>query len=657
MDALGEIGFGDMARILMRRRSNAPLMRELRDRFTFKVREMGAIRTPDVFRAVVTQSGLAWTQHPGEFIIAAGHTFNLPLILDNQTGAALRLRAQYQGTTATSEFADVELAPRSAGGYFLRVVESEPGPRKGRLILNAGDHELAADIAFDVRPLVRLNVKLVDPDGRSAAARVYLTGSDGLAYAPAGSINRYTAMSAEPFFHAEDGFALDLPAGKTLIEATRGQEYSVVSQTVDLAPGSSPSVTVQLKRWVDMADKGWYSSDAHIHANYTSPHHQSINAHDVRLYAHAEDLNNANLMVANSSGAFVHDFQYFEGRPHALSDSRFILYWNEEMRNGGPYGHMSFFNLKQLVYPLFTGTRNTPFADDYPANFTQAEAARKQGGAVTYVHPAMAPNFENMGGVAARELPVDLALGEVDALDVVSNVDEYAAMELWYQLLNCGFRLAISAGTDSFTNVADHYTPGGGRVYVHSGNTLQYQDWVRAYKQGRSFASNGPVILLTVNGKEPGEELQFPEGSRPRVRVKASVLTQVPLDRVEVVVNGKPVISREAKDRTQIDIDEELTLDGSSWIAARATGPWHRLILNDTETFAHTSPVYVRSGSSRLVVAADAGFYEEWIEKLIAQVNSRGRFQNPDQRKEVIDLFRRAQEVYRQLQRQARAAD
>ena len=145
-----------------------------------------------------------------------------------------------------------------------------------------------------------------------------------------------------------------------------------------------------------------------------------------------------------------------------------------------------------------------------------------------------------MGGVSARELPVDLALGQVDALDVVSNVDELAAMELWYRLLNCGFRLAISAGTDSFTNVADHYTPGGGRVYVHSGNPLRYQEWVRAYKQGRSFASNGPVVTLTVDGKEPGEDLQFPEGSRPRVRIKASVMTQVPLDRVEVVVNASP---------------------------------------------------------------------------------------------------------------------
>ena len=262
-----------------------------------------------------------------------------------------------------------------------------------------------------------------------------------------------------------------------------------------------------------------------------------------------------------------------------------------------------------------------------------------------------------MGGVSARELPVDLALGEVDAMDVVSNVDELAAMEIWYRLLNCGFRLAISAGTDSFTNVADHYTPGGGRVYVHSGNPLQLDGWVRAYKQGRSFASNGPVVMLTVNGKEPGDDLQFPDGAKPRVRVKATVQTQIPLDKVEVVVNGKPVISRNAGDRTQIEIDEEVPLDGTSWIAARAIGPWHRLVLNDIQTFAHTSPVYVRTGSKRLVVPSDAAFYEEWCGKLIAQVKERGRFSKPEQRDEVIELFRRAQEIYRQLQREARPAD
>src|SRR5436305_10371823 len=60
LDVLGEVGFGDFARILMRRRSNSALMRELRDRFTFKTQALSSIRTPDVFRAVLTANGLEW---------------------------------------------------------------------------------------------------------------------------------------------------------------------------------------------------------------------------------------------------------------------------------------------------------------------------------------------------------------------------------------------------------------------------------------------------------------------------------------------------------------------------------------------------------------------------------------------------------------------
>ena len=267
-------------------------------------------------------------------------------------------------------------------------------------------------------------------------------------------------MAAEYFFHAQDSFEVDLPAGETTIEATRGQEYELTRQTVDLR--KPETVRIELKRWENMASKGWYSADAHIHANYTATDHQVINPKDIRLQTFAEDLNNANLMVANSGGAFIHDAQYFEGRPHALSARNFVMYWNEEMRNGGLYGHMSFFKLKALVEPLYTGFRNTPYWEDYPPNYAQAEATQKQGGAVTYVHPGMKPNYEELGGAGAHELPVDLALGQIDAMDVMSNNDEIACTELWYKLLNCGFRLGISAGTDSFTNVADHYTPGGG---------------------------------------------------------------------------------------------------------------------------------------------------------------------------------------------------
>jgi hypothetical protein len=63
-DAEGEVGFGDLARLLLRRRANAPALVELRDRFTFRVRDPQAIATPDTFRAEFANGALTWTAAP-----------------------------------------------------------------------------------------------------------------------------------------------------------------------------------------------------------------------------------------------------------------------------------------------------------------------------------------------------------------------------------------------------------------------------------------------------------------------------------------------------------------------------------------------------------------------------------------------------------------
>src|SRR5262249_17254531 len=148
-----------------------------------------------------------------------------------------------------------------------------------------------------------------------------------------------------------------------------------------------------------------------------------------------------------------------------------------------------------------------------------------------------------------------------------------------YRLLNCGFHLAISAGTDSFTNVADHYVPGGGRVYAHVEGPMTYDAWVQSYKAGHTFASNGPMLLMKVDGKQPGESLRYDKGPR-KLKVQVEMRSAVPVDAIELVINGKAQPYKST-----------VMLDRSSWIAARVAGPWHRMILNDAKVFAHTSPV------------------------------------------------------------------
>ena len=62
---------------------------------------------------------------------------------------------------------------------------------------------------------------------------------------------------------------------------------------------------------------------------------------------------------------------------------------------------------------------------------------------------------------------------------------------------------------------------------------------------------------------------------------------------------------------------------------------------------AHSSPVYVEIDSKKIWSAADARYFEDWIERLMQDVRTRGVFHEESRRQEVIELFRRAQQVYR----------
>ena len=89
--------------------------------------------------------------------------------------------------------------------------------------------------------------------------------------------------------------------------------FRVSADSVDLSGGARTDVQLALSRWENMAQRGWFSGDAHIHGNYTAPDHQIITPEDILLQMTAEDLNNANLMVANSWNDYVHDEKFFEG--------------------------------------------------------------------------------------------------------------------------------------------------------------------------------------------------------------------------------------------------------------------------------------------------------------------------------------------------------
>ena len=137
---------------------------------------------------------------------------------------------------------------------------------------------------------------------------------------------------------------------------------------------------------------------------------------------------------------------------------------------------------------------------------------------------------------------------------------------------------------------------------------------MRALREGKSFATNGPLLTLSFGGRDIGDELLL--DSARTVRVEARLMSIVPVDRFEIIVNGRVI---ESTDGDEIALD--LPLDRSSWIAARAVGPAHPLV-GDEYAFAHTSPVYVQIGGEPIAEAADKEFFARYVEELKLYVES-----------------------------------
>ncbi|MCB9385046.1 MAG: CehA/McbA family metallohydrolase [Bryobacterales bacterium] len=643
----------DFVRLLLRRTGEfrIPLTINYRDWRMSDPPDLWEMDLPGAVKARIAADGrtsITYGQEP--LTLGIGETFNLPVLVRNDTGvpAEIKLEASIGGIGVGDGFKlpiglsylSLNLRPTVTGRQTVRIdlFAGPPGPEGPP---PQSKTHASFSTTVDVVEWGELDITVLE-DGEPTTARVTAFGSDGLAYAPAdgSALAKITWSGGQPFFYARGKATLRLPAGVARLTAVRGFETESNRAEIRVRPGETAAATLNLRRTSRISGQGWWSGDSHIHMNYND--HEFLGPADMLLQVEGEDLNVANLMVANSVGWQVHDDQYFEGKPHALSTPRHKLRWIEEMR-ANLYGHMCLPGISTLIKPLYTGFPDSPHPWDFPPNYNQAAATQKAGGVASYAHPGY--NFtEDPFTMSARELPVDAALGVVEAMDVLSNSNERAVTPYYYRLLDTGLRLVISGGSDSFTNRRHHWLAGGQRVFVNTGKpTLDYGEWVDAYRAGNSFVSNGPLLEFTVNSQPPGAEIAAKPGDTVKVSVRARSIA--PMRSLEIVRNGE-VIATAQGPGSELSLDHELTLDGPAWIAARVDGDWHPLVVNDFRLYAHTTPVWLTVDGKRYRDPEAARFFAGWIDRLIEGVRTRGRFEHNADREEVVRLFERAKEFY-----------
>ena len=110
-------------------------------------------------------------------------------------------------------------------------------------------------------------------------------------------------------------------------------------------------------------------------------------------------------------------------------------------------------------------------------------------------------------------------------------------IEVYYHYLNCGFRVAVSSGSDK---MALNPPMGSARAYVKTEGPLSYDSWVEGIRKGRTFISNYPLIEFSVNGKEPGDTLSVQPG-KVQLMVKARAVSLEPYEVLEIIHNGEIV--------------------------------------------------------------------------------------------------------------------
>ncbi|MGH9779088.1 MAG: hypothetical protein ACRD5I_11815, partial [Candidatus Acidiferrales bacterium] len=80
----------------------------------------------------------------------------------------------------------------------------------------------------------------------------------------------------------------------------------------------------------------------------------------------------------------------------------------------------------------------------------------------------------------------DVAHGKVDYLEVMGFSDHLITSQVWYRLLNLGFRIPAAAGTDAMSNFASLRGPLGlVRTYVRvPANRLNMREWLDGLRAG-----------------------------------------------------------------------------------------------------------------------------------------------------------------------------
>jgi hypothetical protein len=271
------------------------------------------------------------------------------------------------------------------------------------------------------------------------------------------------------------------------------------------------------------------------------------------------------------------------------------------------------------------------------------------------VHPfeEVPDPFANPRQRITDELPVDVALGKLDYMEIVGFSDHRSTATVWYRLLNLGFRIPAGAGTDAMANYASLRGPVGmNRVYARvPEGPLNIEALLDALKEGRTFATNGPLLDFSLGEEAIGGELKF-DAPQSAIPFKARLRSIVPVDHFEIACNGQVVQTLTLNStRDAADASGAVPMKESSWCVVRASSDKAEYPVLDNYVYATTSPIYVTIGGKPPRSTEDAKYFVAWIERITDATSHYPDWNSPGEKEGVLKKLAQAKAVFEKLRR------
>ncbi len=414
---------------------------------------------------------------------------------------------------------------------------------------------------LEVPAAATVNVSIRDADGNPSPGKVQFIGVDGTETPNFGT--DYRVHGGNHQYQTHDGrVTQQVPPGNYLLRATLGPEYDLAERRIEVSPGETADVEVDLERTVDT--KGWISTDYHAHStpsgdNYCNTRDRIINfaaehiefaptTEHQRLYDWSSQIEQLGLSDRiktvpgiELTGSGQH-FNSFPIKPDPLAQNGGAPLWHFDPR-------INAITLRNWGTPTLAGGSRID-----PAPNARDRIRLFGGGPDRWVqanHPDVGGVFFDRnrdgvedGGFVGFETLIDAA--EVWSAEILNLNPRYNTREGanrtfgWLQMLNQGRRVWCVAVSDAHRIFGNGV--GGWRTYVPSATDrpgeIDHEEIIRNSKAGRMMITNGPFLEVTTADGLPIGSTIIGEGFVD-LQIRVQTPNWMEIDRVQVLVNGR----------------------------------------------------------------------------------------------------------------------